>query len=135
MGRRRNRLVNPDARRAMDRLKYEVAQELGYIQPQGNVRGGPGRGKWSQEVGRIGASGDDSNGQEEQLRGNLDRMKYEVANELGLLDKIKTVGWGNMTSRECGSIGGRLGGRLGGQMVKKMIEYAEAHMGDDPERR
>ena len=135
MGRRRNRLVNPDARRAVDRLKYEVAQELGYIQPQGNAAGGRGRGKWSQEIGQIGAANDGSNEQEEQLRGNLDRMKYEVANELGLLDKIKTVGWGNMTSRECGRIGGRLGGKLGGQMVKRMIEYAEAHMADDPERR
>lgn len=59
-------------------------------------------------------------------------MKYEVADELGLLDKIKTVGWGNMTSRECGKIGGQLGGRLGGQMVKRMIEYAEDHMAQDP---
>jgi hypothetical protein len=120
----------------MDRLKYEVAQELGYIQPQGNVAGGPGRSKWSQEVGRIdGAGSDNSNEQEEQLQDSLDRRKYEVAQELGLLDKIKTMGWGNMTSRECGMIGGQLGGKLGGQMVKRMIEYAEAHMADDPERR
>jgi len=136
LGRRRNRLVNPDARRAVDRLKYEVAQELGYVQPQGNIAGGRGRGEWSQEVGQIGAASQDSEDQqEEQLRSSLDRKKYEVAGELGLLDKIKTVGWGNMTSRECGSIGGRLGGKLGGQMVKRMVEFAESHMAGDPKRR
>lgn len=115
MGRRRNRPVNPDAIRALDRLKYEVAQELGYVR------------------GDAGGGGPDAQG--EQLEGNLDRMKYEVADELGLLDKIKTVGWGEMTSRECGRIGGQLGGRLGGEMVKRMIEYAEAHMAQDPRRR
>ena len=112
MGRRRNRPVDPDAVRALDRLKYEVAQELGYVRGDG---GGGGQ-----------------NAQEEQLRGALDSMKYEVAGELGLLDKIQTVGWGEMTSRECGRVGGHLGGRLGGQMVKRMIEYAEANMARDP---
>ncbi|HHW27874.1 MAG TPA: alpha/beta-type small acid-soluble spore protein [Firmicutes bacterium] len=107
MGRRRNRPVNPDAVRALDNLKYEVAQELGY------VRGGS----------------------EDELRANLDRMKYEIADELGLSEKIRAVGWPNMTSRECGRIGGQLGGRLGGQMVKRMIEYAEARMAQDQLRR
>ncbi len=72
---------------------------------------------------------------EEDLRRHLDRMKYEVAAELGLLDKLNAVGWGDMTSRECGSIGGRLGGRLGGQMVKKMIEFAQESMVKDQSRR
>jgi hypothetical protein len=115
LGRRRNRPANPDARRALDRLKYEVAQELGYVH------------------GDSGGGGPEVQG--EQLERNLDRMKYEVAGELGLLDKIKTIGWGEMTSRECGRIGGQLGGRLGGQMVKRMIEYAEANMARDPRRR
>jgi len=81
-------------------LKYEVAQELGLL-------GGGG---------------------EDELRANLDRRKWEVAEELGLGDKIRTVGWGNMTSRECGLIGGHLGGHIGGQMVKRMIELAETLM-------
>ncbi len=57
MGRRRNRPLNSDAARALDNLKYEVAQELGYI------RGGS----------------------ENELRANLDQMKYEVADELASL--------------------------------------------------
>jgi len=109
LGRRLNRPANGDLSGSLDRLKYEVAQELGYIRPVTGVNG----------------SGDEL---ENNLSGALDRMKYEVAGELGLLDKINTVGWGNMTSRECGRIGGRLGGRLGGQMVKRMVEFAKEHM-------
>lgn len=35
-----------------------------------------------------------------------ERMKYEVANEIGLLDKILDQGWENLTARENGRIGG-----------------------------
>lgn len=34
------------------------------------------------------------------------KMKYEIAQELGLLDKIKDVGWGGLTAKESGRIGG-----------------------------
>lgn len=51
----------------------------------------------------------------------LDQFKWEVADELGLSSKIKTQGWENMTSRECGHVGGR----IGGSMVKTMIRQAK----------
>lgn len=51
----------------------------------------------------------------------LDDFKYEVASELGLTEKIQSQGWANMTSRECGHVGGR----IGGSMVKTMIRRAE----------
>ncbi|MFA5522920.1 MAG: small, acid-soluble spore protein, alpha/beta type [Tissierellales bacterium] len=35
-----------------------------------------------------------------------DKMKYEIANELGLMDKINEVGWGGLTAKETGRIGG-----------------------------
>lgn len=35
-----------------------------------------------------------------------DKMKYEIAGELGLLDKIEEVGWGGLTAKESGRIGG-----------------------------
>lgn len=35
-----------------------------------------------------------------------DKMKYEIAGELGLLDKIDEVGWGGLTAKESGRIGG-----------------------------
>lgn len=35
-----------------------------------------------------------------------DAMKYEVANELGLGEKLSQVGWGGLTAEETGRIGG-----------------------------
>lgn len=35
-----------------------------------------------------------------------DKLKYEIAGELGLLDKIEEEGWGGLTAKETGKIGG-----------------------------
>jgi len=35
-----------------------------------------------------------------------DLMKYEIAEELGLLDKVKDGGWKSLTAKESGKIGG-----------------------------
>ena len=48
----------------------------------------------------------------------LDRMKFEIANELGIADTVRSNGWSTMTSADCG--------RVGGQMVRKMIEQYES---------
>lgn len=48
----------------------------------------------------------------------LDRMKFEVASELGIAERVRSTGWSTMTSADCG--------RVGGQMVKKMIEQYES---------
>ena len=47
----------------------------------------------------------------------LDRMKFEVASELGIAERVRSSGWSTMTSADCG--------RVGGQMVKKMIQSYE----------
>lgn len=39
------------------------------------------------------------------------RMKYEIAQELGLLDKVKQVGWAGLTAKESGKIGGMISAR------------------------
>ena len=36
------------------------------------------------------------------------RMKYEIARELGLLDRVRQVGWAGLTAQETGRIGGLL---------------------------
>lgn len=41
--------------------------------------------------------------EEEILR---EKMKYEIAEELGLTDKVKKEGWGGLSSGETGRIGG-----------------------------
>lgn len=35
-----------------------------------------------------------------------DRLKYEIAEEIGLLEKVKTEGWKSLTAKETGRIGG-----------------------------
>lgn len=53
-----------------------------------------------------------------RARRPLDVLKYEVARELNLPAEVVEQGyWGNLSSKECGSVGG--------QMVKRMIEAAE----------
>jgi len=58
----------------------------------------------------------------------LDQFKYEVADELGLSSKIESQGWANMTSRECGHVGGRIGGSI----VKTMIRRAKESLKETP---
>ena len=35
-----------------------------------------------------------------------EKMKYEIAEELGLLDKVMQEGWRSLSSKETGRIGG-----------------------------
>ena len=44
-------------------------------------------------------------------------MKYEIAEELGLLDKVMEQGWKSLSSKETG--------RIGGLINKKKKEHAE----------
>ncbi len=37
-----------------------------------------------------------------------ERLKYEVAAEMGLLEKLLEVGWSGLTARETGLIGARV---------------------------
>ena len=43
-----------------------------------------------------------------------EKMKYEIAEELGLLDKVMQEGWRTLSSKETG--------RIGGLMTKKRRE-------------
>ena len=40
-----------------------------------------------------------------------EKMKYEIAEELGLLDKVMTEGWRSLSSKETGKIGGMVSKR------------------------
>ena len=37
-----------------------------------------------------------------------DKIKYEIAEELGYLDKVKATGWKSLTAKESGRIGGMM---------------------------
>ena len=41
-----------------------------------------------------------------------DRIKYEVARELGLLPKLQRVGWAGLSAAESGRVGGLVGAKL-----------------------
>lgn len=41
-----------------------------------------------------------------------ERLKYEAAAELGLIEKLLEVGWSGLTARETGMVGARVSGRL-----------------------
>ncbi|MTI65190.1 MAG: small, acid-soluble spore protein, alpha/beta type [Firmicutes bacterium] len=49
-----------------------------------------------------------------------DKMKYEIAGELGLLDKVTNEGWGSLTAKETGRIGGIITVRK--KKMKKKLE-------------
>lgn len=36
----------------------------------------------------------------------MEQLKYEIAEELGLLDKVREGGWRSLTAKESGRIGG-----------------------------
>jgi len=53
----------------------------------------------------------------------MDNFKYETANEVGVTNAIEGGYWGNISSRDCGAVGGH--------MVKKMIQaYQESAAGN-----
>ena len=48
-----------------------------------------------------------------------ERLKYEIAEELGLLDRIQKFGWKSLSAKETGKIGGLMTKR------KKEIQHKE----------
>lgn len=50
-----------------------------------------------------------------------EKLKYEVANELGLIEKIKKYGWKSLSAKETGRIGGLM------TKKKKMLEMEKAN--------
>lgn len=57
---------------------------------------------------------------EPKAENELDKMKYEIAQEEGI--DLKKGYNGDITAKEAG--------KIGGNMVKRMIKYAEQHMKD-----
>ncbi len=49
-------------------------------------------------------------------------MKYEIAEELGLMDKVKKTGWKSLTAKESGKIGGMMNKRKKAQQLLGDVE-------------
>ena len=52
------------------------------------------------------------------------QLKYEIAEELGLLDKVKEFGWKSLTAQETG--------RIGGLMTKKKRHDVQKEKAKEP---
>ena len=52
-----------------------------------------------------------------------EQLKYEIAGELGLLDKVMSEGWKSLSAKETG--------RIGGLMTKKKKEMKEKLFSQD----
>lgn len=46
------------------------------------------------------------NNKKDKIETLEDKLKYEIAEELGLTQKIKELGWAGLTAKESGRIGG-----------------------------
>ncbi|HHW72757.1 MAG TPA: alpha/beta-type small acid-soluble spore protein [Firmicutes bacterium] len=55
-----------------------------------------------------------------EARQAMDQFKYEMASELGINPEYQSGYWGNISSRECGAVGGH--------MVRRMIAEAEHNL-------
>ena len=55
-----------------------------------------------------------------------EQLKYEIAEELGLLDKVVAEGWKSLSAKETG--------RIGGLMTKKKKEMKAKVQREDEER-
>ncbi len=55
-----------------------------------------------------------------------EQLKYEIAGELGLLDKVVSEGWKSLSAKETG--------RIGGLMTKKKKEMKEKLQKEEEER-
>lgn len=68
-----------------------------------------------------------ANSNKKKILTDNDIMKYEIASELGLLDKVSERGWAGLTAKEAGRIGGMLTSRK--KQKKKMMEDANKDNG------
>lgn len=54
-----------------------------------------------------------------------EKLKYEIAEELGLLDKVMESGWKSLSSKETGRIGGLITKRRREEKQKNEIKVKE----------
>ena len=52
-----------------------------------------------------------------------EKMRYEIADELGLLDRVMKDGWKSLSSKETGRIGGILARKRKNRSKKKQKYY------------
>jgi len=61
-------------------------------------------------------------GRWETVEKTTEQLKYEIAGELGLLDRVKKFGWKSLSAKETGMIGGLVTKKKRQMMAKENKE-------------
>ncbi len=64
------------------------------------------------DSGRVGPGRPPMRPKKEKMETPIDRIKLEIARDLGLADKVERLGWGGLSAAETGRVGGHLTKRL-----------------------
>jgi hypothetical protein len=60
-----------------------------------------------------------------------EKLKYEIATELGFLDKVLDTGWKSLTAKESGRIGGLMTKRKKEEMKQEQMKQESMEAGND----
>ncbi|NLK07849.1 MAG: small, acid-soluble spore protein, alpha/beta type [Firmicutes bacterium] len=50
----------------------------------------------------------------------MERLKKDLLVELGLDQCVESRGWGDISAKDCGQIGGRMSGQLSNNILRKL---------------
>ena len=52
----------------------------------------------------------------------LERLKGDLVEEMGLGKAVENQGWGELTAKVCGSIGGKMSSKLSPNLLRKLAQ-------------
>ncbi len=55
----------------------------------------------------------------------MGKLKYDLAEEMGFGELVQTQGWGELSAKDCGRIGGRMASRLSVNLLRKLATMEE----------
>ncbi len=61
----------------------------------------------------------------------MDRLKQDLAKEMGLWNLVEKDGWGALPAKDCGRIGGKMAARISPNLIRKIATEDEEALIDD----
>jgi hypothetical protein len=55
----------------------------------------------------------------------MGKLKQDLAEEMGILELVRKGGWGSLSAKDCGRIGGKMGSRLSTNILRKIAAMGE----------
>ncbi|NMB45164.1 MAG: small, acid-soluble spore protein, alpha/beta type [Firmicutes bacterium] len=56
----------------------------------------------------------------------MGKLKRDLAQEMGLWELVQEGGWGALSAKDCGRIGGRMASQLGPGLMRKIAALGES---------